>query len=61
MSYKGNRVGTKFLDSNLKAVNVVYNPSSMGWHADGKPSEVDLTLSFGEPRTLDAQDIRDGF
>lgn len=61
MSYRGQRVGTKFLDSNLKAVNVVYNPSSMGWHADGKPSEVDLTLSFGEPRTLDAQDIKAGF
>lgn len=61
MSYKGNKVGTSFLPSNLKAVNVVYNPSSMGWHATGKPSEVDLTLSFGEPRTLDAQDIRDGF
>jgi hypothetical protein len=61
MSYKNQKVGTKFLPSNLKAVNVVYNPSSMGWHADGKPSEVDLTLSFGEPRTLDAQDVKDGY
>ena len=61
MSYKNQKVGTEFLPSNLKAVNVVYNPSSMGWHADGKPSEVDLTLSFGEPRTLDAQDVKDGY
>lgn len=61
MSYKNQKVGTEFLPSNLKAVNVVYNPSSMGWHADGKPSEVDLTLSFGEPRALNAKDIKAGF
>lgn len=61
MSYRNQKVATKFLDSNLRAVSVVYNPSSMGWHADGKPSEVDLTLSFGEPRTLSKKDIRAGY
>ena len=61
LSYNGQRVATKFLDSNLKNVNVVYNPSSMGWHVNGKPSEVDLTLSFGEPRTLSKKDIQAGY
>jgi len=61
MTYGTHEVATKFLPSNLKAVNVVYNPSSMGWHADGKPSEVDLTLSFGEPRTLSKKDIQAGY
>jgi hypothetical protein len=61
MTYAGREVATKFLPAHLKSVNVVYNPSSMGWHADGKPSEVDLTLSFGEPRTLSKKDIKAGY
>ena len=59
LEYNGKQIPIKFLDSNLLNVQTVYNPSSMGWHADGKPSEVDLTLSFGEPRTLSKQDVRD--
>lgn len=61
MSYRGQSVATKFLPSHLKSINVVYNPSSMGWHVNGKPSEVDLTLSFGEPRTLSKKDIKAGY
>tara|TARA_R110000782_G_scaffold143626_4_gene236367 strand:+ start:1218 stop:2138 length:921 start_codon:yes stop_codon:yes gene_type:complete len=61
MKYNGKVLPIKFLDANLLNVSVVYNPSSMGWHADGKPSEVDLTLAFGEPTTLDKQQIRDGY
>ena len=61
MRYNGYPVATKFLPANLMDVNVVYNPSSMGWHAKGEPSEVDLTLNFGEPRTLSKKDIINGY
>lgn len=61
MMYNGEVLPIKFLDSNLITVQTTYNPSSMGWHYDGKPSEVDLTLTFGEPRTLSKQDIRAGY
>lgn len=61
LQYNGIELPIKFLPSNLISVQAVYNPSSMGWHANGKPSEVDLTLQFGEPRTLSKQDIRDGY
>lgn len=61
LMYGGKVLPIKFLDSNLISVQTTYNPSSMGWHADGKPSEVDLTLAFGEPRTLSKQDIAAGY
>lgn len=61
LTYGGKVLPIKFLDSNLISVQTTYNPSSMGWHADGKPSEVDLTLAFGEPRTLSKQDIAAGY
>lgn len=61
MTYRGQRVATRFLRSYLRNVQTVYNPSSMGWHIDGKPSEVDVTVSFAEPRTLSKRDIRDGY
>ena len=45
----------------LRDVNTTYNPGSMGWHSDGKASEVDITLAFIEERTLNKQDILEGF
>ena len=35
-----------------------YNPSSMTWHKGGKPSEVDLSLTFTEYRPLSKGDIK---
>lgn len=61
LMYGGKVLPIRFLNSNLISVQTTYNPSSMGWHADGKPSEVDLTLAFGEPRTLSKQDIAAGY
>tara|TARA_R110000868_G_scaffold88578_7_gene246902 strand:- start:3247 stop:4227 length:981 start_codon:yes stop_codon:yes gene_type:complete len=61
MTYNKVRVATQFLDSNLLSIQTTYNPSSMGWHAKGKPSEVDLTVNFGEPRVLSKKDIEDGY
>lgn len=61
MKYNNQPVATKIKPSYLRNVQVTYNPSSMGWHADGKPSEVDMTLAFVEERTLDRSDIERGF
>ena len=61
MRYNNNNIGLQILPSILRAVQVTYNPSSMGWHKEGHASEVDLTLAFGEERTLNRKDIHDGY
>jgi hypothetical protein len=61
MRYDGKPVGVKILNSVLRSVQVIMNPQSMSWHKDGKPSEVDLTLNFGEERTLNRNDILQGY
>ena len=37
------------------------NPTGGGFKVDGKPNEIDLTLSFVENQTLDRADIEAGF
>ena len=61
IDYNNTRVGTRILPSFLRSAQVTYNPNNMGYHRDGKPSEVSMTLSFGESKTLTKQDIRDGY
>lgn len=61
MTYNNKKVATSIAPSYLKNIDVVYNPSSMGFHVDGKPSEVDLRLTFTEERTLDRSDIEKGY
>jgi hypothetical protein len=61
MRYAGKQVGFRLLNSVLRSLQVVVNPQSMSWHKDGKPSEVDLTLNFGEERTLNRNDILQGY
>jgi hypothetical protein len=61
MRYADKQVGTRILNSVLRSVAVLVNPQSMSWHKDGKPSEIDLTLSFGEERTLNRNDILQGY
>ena len=43
--------------SYLRDVNTTYNPGSMSFHADGKPSHVQMSLTFQEFRALNRQDI----
>lgn len=43
----------------LKAISTSYNSSSMVYHADGYPVEIDLSLNFVEERTLNREDIMD--
>ena len=61
MKYNNQPVATKIKPSYLRSVATTYNPSSMGWHVDGKPSEVDMTLAFVEERTLDKSDVLGGY
>jgi hypothetical protein len=61
MKYNNQQVATKIKPSYLRNVQITYNPSSMGWHSDGRPSEVDMTLAFVEERALDKSDVARGF
>ena len=61
MSYNNQQVATKIKPVYLKDISTTYNPGNMGFHVDGKPSEVDITLAFVEERTLNKQDIQEGF
>lgn len=61
LKYGSARVGTRILNCYLQNIQTTYNQSSMGFHADGKPSEVDFNLTFLEERALDRGDIERGF
>jgi len=50
---------THILPSYVINVQHNYNPSSMSWHKGGKPTEVDMSLTFMEYRPLTKQDIKD--
>lgn len=64
ISYQGSE-GTwfapKIKSSYLKDVGLTYNATSMSFHKDGKPMEVDLTLSFMESAALERNDIKAGY
>ncbi|WJE88057.1 baseplate tail tube cap [Phage C48C1] len=57
----GKRVGSKIKDCFLRSIATNYNPSSMAFHADGRPVEIDLSLNFVEEVTLSRKDIQDEF
>ena len=57
----GKVVGNRIKLCHLESINTNYNPSSMGFHADGKPVEIDLSLNFVEEKTLDRADIEAGY
>lgn len=44
----------------LENATTTYNSSSMVFHADGQPTEVDLSLTFTEFRALTKKDILEG-
>lgn len=45
----------------LRSCQVNYNGSQMSFHADGQPTEIDMTLVFQEYRALAKQDIERGY
>ena len=44
----------------LRNVNTSYNPGNMSYHDKGKPTQINMTLSFTEFRALNQQDIENG-
>ena len=61
MLYNGQQVGLRILNSVLRSFQTNYNPQSMVWHKDGKRTEVDITIVFGEERALNRNDIFEGY
>jgi len=45
----------------LRSAQASYNATTMTFHEDGHPTEVDLTLVFQEYRALSKQDIQKGY
>ena len=45
----------------LRSAQASYNATSMTFHHDGHPTEVDLTLIFQEYRALSKQDVQRGY
>ena len=56
---KSPRIGTKIEKCFLKGISTNYNPSTMSFHSDGKPVEIDLALNFVEQKTIDKKMVRD--
>ena len=61
LKYNGKQVGSRILNSYLTNFTTTYNPSSMGFHVDGYPSEVDIQMNFFEERALDRADVEKGY
>ena len=57
----GKRVGQRMKFCFLRSVATSYNSSSMAFHKDGQPVEIDLSLNFVEEHTLVRRDIEAGF
>ncbi len=55
------RIGPLMKDCYLTSIQTNYNPSSMSFHSDGEPVEIDVALSFTEQTTLHKADILKGF
>lgn len=51
------RVGTKLRNTFIRSISVNYNAGSMAFHEDGTPSEIDLSFTMVEDRTLSREDI----
>ena len=62
VEYNGEEIATKIKPCYLRDVGVTYNNTAMAMHSDGNFSEVEMTLSFQETRTLNRKDVEeDGF
>lgn len=57
MTYNGRSVAQPIQRGVVSALQTSYNPSSMGWHIDGYPSEVQMSVTILEERPLDRTDI----
>lgn len=55
------KVGPRIKECYLTSISTNFNPSTMAFHRDGEPVEIDLSLNFTEETTLNKTDILDGF
>jgi hypothetical protein len=55
------RVGNRMKNCYLRAVSTNYNASSMAFHPDGRPVEIDLSLNFVEEETISRRDVEEGY
>ena len=51
------QVATGILPCFLQGFDAVYNPGGMGFHRDGSPQEVDISMNFIEERALNRSDV----
>lgn len=51
-------IGTPIKFAYLRTISHVYNATSAVLHADGAPTEIDLTLNFVEFKPISRQDVR---
>lgn len=56
--YGENEIPIDIKPVNLKNMATTYNSANFGWHKGGHASEIQMTLTFGEDRTLDKQSVR---
>lgn len=61
MRYNNEPVAVKILPSVLRTIQTSINATSGIWYRDGKPAEVEIQLNFGEERTLNRNDIIEGY
>lgn len=57
ITYNGQQVGTRIKLAYLRNISVNYNATSSSFHADGSPTEYDLSLAFVEHKTITREDI----
>lgn len=55
------QIGPKIKDCYLTSITTNYNPTTMAFHEDGEPVEIDLSLNFTEETTLNKDDILDHY
>lgn len=60
IKYDGKDTGITILPAYLRNMSTTYNGTSQSFYRDGKFSEIDLTLTLIESRTLSKQDIQNG-
>ena len=60
ITYGNKDTGITILPAYLRAMSTTYNGSSQSFYRDGQFSEIDLSLTLVESRTLSRQDITNG-
>ncbi len=60
IQYNKKDVGSQIKMCYLRNVQTSYNPTAASFHADGSPTEIDLSLSFTEHTTISREDIVSG-